>query len=126
MKQLWIAAAILALMVGLLAMNTHYLSDFLTPLSQSLSQASDAALEGNWETAQEKATLVRAEWEKHDRYLHMVQNHVEVDGISKLLTEAERCLADRRGKDYAAVSSTLTDALVHLDEMERLSAENLF
>lgn len=126
MKQLWIAVAILALMAGLLAANTHYLSHFLTPLSQSLAQASDAALEGDWQTAQENTQRIRAQWEKHDRYLHMVQNHLEVDAISKLLTEAEQCLADRRGKDYAAVSATLADALTHLDEMERLSAENLF
>lgn len=126
MKPLWIALAILAVMVGLLELNAHHLKEITEPLAASVHEAAQAAKEEDLEKAKTLSTQAREEWEKHIDRLRLVQNHANVNEIALLLEEALAYLDCGDIGEYTAISTRAARAMEELGGMEEVSLGNLF
>lgn len=126
MKQLWIASAILALMIGLLAWNTWYLRSVTEPLAEDLLAANRAAAEENWERAETLSRKSRDAWEAQIARLRLSQSHDDLTEIAALMDEALAFLHHNDLGEYAAANTRAAESLRELNLMERFSLGNLF
>ena len=126
MKPFWIALSILVAMALLLLFNMNYLTKAVEPLEASLSQAADAAREGDWETAERLTRQVKETWEEHAEYFHYVQNHTDIDEISVLLDESMAYIACQDTGEFVATNARALSTMDKLRDLEQLAAGNLF
>ncbi|MBO5727534.1 MAG: DUF4363 family protein [Oscillospiraceae bacterium] len=125
MKRLWIAVAILLVMLGSTLGNSWYIdrtvSDFLNQLSAAHKQAST----DNWERATQLTRQVVDHWQHHDFYFHVMLPHDDIDQIHLTFQEVEEYLELEEADQYNAASARLITQLGLLAEMEQLNLKNI-
>jgi hypothetical protein len=126
MRQLWVSAAILAGMVLLLWGNRLYLTQLLDPMEEDLTKATSAAQQGEIPRAAQLTRDLQAKWQGCAPYLRLVQCHTTVDEVATLLAEAEAYLTGGDTAAYAAANARIQGILAQVEEMERVTGENLF
>lgn len=126
MRQLWVAAAILLVMVGLLSWNMFWLQEVTDPIREDLAQGAAAVQAGDWDQAVQRTSQAQQRWRQEQDRLRLVQVHGEIDEVSALLGELEGILAQRETGEYLAVNRRAAEKLESIQRSERLSLENLF
>ena len=126
MRQLWVAAAILLVMVGLLSWNMFWLQGVTDPIRKDLAQGATAVQAGDWDQAAQRTSQAQQRWRQEQDRLRLVQVHGEIDEVSALLGELEGILAQRETGEYLAVNRRAAEKLESIQRSEKLSLENLF
>lgn len=126
MRQLWVAAAILLVMVGLLSWNMFWLQGVTDPIREDLAQGATAVQAGDWDQAVQRTSQAQQRWRQEQDRLRLVQVHGEIDEVSALLGELEGILAQRETGEYLAVNHRAAEKLESIQRSEKLSLENLF
>ena len=126
MRRLWISVAILGGMIALLIVNAIQLSGLVEPLTMYVTQASEAALAGEWPQANILSSKARSQWNTHTGHLRLVQCHTDIDTISVLLDEAEAYLTCQDIGGYTAANARIIGAMNDIRDLERISLGNLF
>lgn len=126
MRQLWVAAAILLVMVGLLSWNMFWLQEVTDPIREDLAQGAAAVQAGDWDQAAQRTSQAQQRWRQEQDRLRLVQVHGEIDEVSALLGELEGILAQRETGEYLAVNRRAAEKLESIQRSEKLSLENLF
>lgn len=127
MKRFWISVILLiALLVGSF-INNIYVKHFCDELNVDLTQAEEYAKNRDWNMASDYIERALAKWESHERYLHILFLHADIDNIFvdfhallQLATEQES------GGEYAAASASLKTRIGLLCEMDQLTWQNIF
>lgn len=97
MKKLWVAVAVLAVLLVLGIVSTIVMDTVHGELSEALEQAALLS-ETDWETAKALAESARAKWEKSSHLIAALADHEpleELDGLFAELAVYQR-YADRR------------------------------
>ena len=81
MKRLWIAAALLAFLLGASLANAWYAQRLTEDLGQRLRQAQALTQEENWDQAQSVTRQVYEDWQSHHFYFHTLMRHSDTDQI---------------------------------------------
>lgn len=126
MSRLWVSTVILAGMVLLLGLNSHYLTKITASLSDELVLASEAAESEDWDKAREYSRAVQEGWERNMPYLRLVQSHASINEIATLLDESMARLNSQDLGEYTATNARVLRHIAALCELERLSLGNLF
>ena len=125
MKRLWIAAALLALLLAGSLANAQYAQSLSAGLSGRLEQAHAMAREDRWEQARELTQAVYRDWQSHTFYLHTVMRHSDTDQILRSFQAVLQYLELQEMDQYAAANADLVTQLRLLAEMEQASVENV-
>ena len=125
MKRLWIAAAILLLLLAACLGSARYAARFTGALTSRLEQAQALAGEGDWEEASRLSREAFQLWQDHEFYLHVLMRHSDTDGILRAFRALEQYLALEETDQYTAANAELIAQLELLSEMEQPSWENI-
>lgn len=115
MKKLWVAVAVLAVLLVLGIVSTIVMEQVHGELSEALEQAALLS-ESDWETANALADSARAKWEKSSHLIAALADHEpleELDGLFAELAVYQRH-ADRRC--FAAVCVRIASLAEMLQE----------
>lgn len=115
MKKLWVAVAVLAVLLVLGIVSTIVMEQVHGELSEALEQAALLS-ETDWETANALADSARAKWEKSSHLIAALADHEpleELDGLFAELAVYQRH-ADRRC--FAAVCVRIASLAEMLQE----------
>ena len=126
MKHLWISLALLLWVTLLLLGNARHLTHLVQPMQEALTEASQAALQEDWDQAQALSQNALDHWEGSAGYLHMVQCHTDVDEVSVLLRESQSHLRARDTGSYTAANTRIIGVLEGIRTLEQVSLSNLF
>ncbi len=125
MKRLWIALALLALMLGAGLLNAWYAGSITEDMTRRLSQAQALAERGDWEQAEEETRRAYADWQSHRVYLHTTMRHSDTDQILRAFRQVLEYLELREPDQYNAANADLIAQLELLAEMEQPAATNI-
>lgn len=114
MKRFWIGVIILAILLAagigttVFAVRTH------TDISESLEQASEAALRGRWEEAKALSMGAKGKWEDYRKVTASIADHEPMEEIDDLFSQMEIYLLTRQQIPFSACCASLgilTDAI---------------
>ena len=125
MKRLWIATALLLVLLGSTLANSWYLERLITDLGRQLVRAQLQADENNWAQAQKLTKQVTEHWQKHDFYFHIMLPHDDIDDIHLTFREVQEYLLLQETDQYNAANAKLIAQLGLLAEMEQLNVKNI-
>ena len=125
MKRLWIAAALLTLLLALTLGNAWYSHTLTQSLSQPLVEAQQLARQQQWEQARQLTRQAYDSWNAHHTYLHCVLRHSDTDQILRSFRCVMQYLDLEEMDQYAAANADLISQLELLSEMEQASLVNV-
>lgn len=125
MRRFWTAAALLVLLLEGSLANAWYARTLTEDMGVRLDQAQAMAGAGKWGQAAELTGQVRADWEAHRLYFHVVARHSDADGIAKSFRAVEEYLALEEADQYHAANADLIAQLALIAEMEQPSWINV-
>lgn len=125
MKRLWIAAALLAVLLAGTLVNAWYVQSLCDSLTERLDTAQQLARAERWKQASELTRQVYQDWQKHHFYLHSVLRHSDTDQILRSFRSVLQYLDIQELDQYAAANADLLAQLELLAEMEQASVVNV-
>lgn len=125
MKRLWIAAALLAFLLGASLANAWYAQRLTEDLGQRLRQAQALTQEENWDQAQSVTRQVYEDWQSHHFYFHTLMRHSDTDQILRGFRQVLEYLSLQEPDQYNAANADLIAQLELLAEMEQASVVNV-
>lgn len=125
MKHLWIASAILLVLLVSTLCNSLYLGGIIDGYEQQLTQAHELASQGKWDESERITQQVYADWEGHDFYFHSLLRHVDIDEVRLTFHEVQEYLKLEEADQYNAANAKLITQLGLLAEMEQLTLKNI-
>lgn len=126
MKRIWIALAIMALILSGTLCHSLYISRFANDLTTLLESAESEAESSNWDKAAALTRTAQKKWVDRDRYLHITLRHDVTDGVYTSFREVlEYLQCQEDGGEYSAANARLIAQLELLSEAEQLTLKNI-
>ena len=125
MKRLWIAAALLAFLLGASLANAWYSQSLTGDMTDRLRQAQSLAEGENWDQAEAVTRQVYEDWQDHHFYLHTLMRHSDTDQVLRAFRQVLEYLRLQEPDQYNAANADLIAQLELLAEMEQPSAANV-
>ena len=125
MKRLWVAGAVMALMLGGTLVNAWYAETLTSGLAQRLEQAQVLAYGDRWPEAEALTKEVYQDWQDHHFYLHTVMRHSDTDQILRSFRGVLEYLKLGEIDQYTAANADLVAQLELLSEMEQATLVNV-
>lgn len=125
MKRLWIGLGLLGVMLLSGLWVTRYLHKTHDPGAAQLRRASDCAVAGNWEEAEELTEKARKQWEKSWNLTAAIYDHDVMDDIDVRFAMLDVFARGRDAVGYGAVCADLAELMEGLGKAHALSWWNL-
>lgn len=125
MKRLWIGVGFLAVILVVGIVLTVAFGRIHTPISDDLRQASQQALEQNWEKATALADSARAAWGKYQNFVAAVADHEPLEEMRSLLDQLKVYAQQHRTADFAAMCAQLASMAEAIWESQQVMWWNL-
>ena len=126
MRRLFISLVLLTALFCLAMYNSRYLDSYTKDLTTLLKQAELCAADGDWDAAFDKTEAALDKWDRHETYLHMVQQHRDTDAVLLSFKEVQQLIIHQEdGGEYSAANARLITQIELLYEMEQLNLKNL-
>lgn len=125
MKRLWIAAALLMVLLGASLANGRHAQELTGEMRESLRQAQDLAEQEDWGRAESLTRQVYEDWQSHHFYFHTVMRHGDTDQILRAFRTVLEYLRLQEPDQYNAANADLMAQLELLAEMEQASVVNV-
>lgn len=125
MKRLWIGIVLLVLLLAGSIWLTAKFSAMHNNLSETLSAASHAAQQQDWETAFALSDGAKKDWDKHRHLTAAFADHEPLEDLERLFDELEICETLSLHEEYAMVCSHLSRICAAIAESFRLTWWNL-
>ena len=125
MKRLYIAAALLLLLLGASLTNGWYARKVTGEMCQELRQAQLLAEVEDWSQAESITRQVYEDWQDHHFYLHTLMRHSDTDQVLRAFRQVLEYLRLQEPDQYNAANADLMAQLELLAEMEQASVVNV-
>ncbi len=125
MKRLWIAVALLVLLLVASLINAWYVQSLTEQMASRLEQAQQLTREDQWDQAKKITDQVQEDWQSHHFYFHTVMRHSDTDQILRSFGAVLQYLELQEMDQYAAANADLVAQLGLLAEMEQASLVNV-
>lgn len=125
MRRLWIGVGFLAVILAVGIVLTVAFGRIHTPISEDLRQASQQALEQNWEKATALADSARAAWGKYQNFVAAVADHEPLEQMRSLLEQLQVYAQQHRTADFSAVCVELASMAEAILESQKIMWWNL-
>lgn len=126
MKRLWIAAALLLLLLGASLLNGWYAQKLTSGMRQQLELAQTLSLRGDWGQAETLTRQAYRQWQGHHFYFHILMRHSDTDQVLRAFRSVMEYLKLQEPDQYNAANADLMAQLELLAEMEQASLTNVF
>ena len=126
MKRLWIAAALLLLLLGASLLNGWYAQKLTSGMRQQLELAQALSLRGDWGQAETLTRQAYSQWQGHHSYFHILMRHSDTDQVLRAFRSVMEYLKLQEPDQYNAANADLMAQLELLAEMEQASLTNVF
>lgn len=111
MKQFWLGVGLLAAMLLSGIWVTGKMQRMHEPAAAQLQQASQYAMQGRWEKAEQMSMDARKNWEKNRHLTASIVNHEPMDEIDALFSQLEVFGNGRNRISYCAACARLAELL---------------
>lgn len=108
MKRLWIGVGILLVLLALGIGTTVFAVHTHTGISQTLRQAAEAALTGEWNDAKALSLQAKEVWETHRHTTAAIADHEPMEQIDDLFSQMEVYLLTRQQIPFSACCASLS------------------
>ena len=125
MKRLWIAAALLVLLLGASLANGWYAEKITGAMRESLDQAQHLAEEGNWNRAEALTRQAYEDWLNRHFYFHTTMRHSDTDQVLRGFRSVLEYIRLQEPDQYNAANADLMAQLELLAEMEQPAIANV-
>ena len=125
MKRLWIAAALLALLLAASLTNAWYAQKLTGNMGERLRQAQTLTGQGNWDRAEALTRQVYEDWQDHHFYFHTLMRHSDTDQVLRAFRQVLEYLRLQEPDQYNAANADLVAQLELLAEMEQATVVNV-
>ena len=125
MKRLYIAAALLALLLGLSLVNGWYSERLTGEMREQLRQAQRLAEEEDWGRAEAVTRQVYEDWQNRHFYFHTTMRHSDTDQVLRGFLTVLEYVRLQEPDQYNAANADLMAQLELLAEMEQASVVNV-
>ncbi len=120
MNRLWIGigllAVLLAMGVGMLFVSQKFNEEF----SESLEQAGQFAMSGNWTAAEKQLAESKEKWQNYQRFWSASTDHAPVEQMQNLFSQLELFQARRLDVEFASACRALVNLAEAIDESHSL------
>lgn len=125
MKRLWMAAALLALLLGASLGNAWYAQDITNNMRRQLCQAQMEAEQGEWGRAEALTRQVYEDWQNRHFYFHTTMRHSDTDQVLRGFRTVLEYVQLQEPDQYNAANADLMAQLELLAEMEQATITNV-
>ena len=125
MKRLYIAAALLLLLLGASLGNGWYARKVTGEMCQELRQAQLLAEVEDWSQAESITRQVYEDWQGRHFYFHTLMRHSDTDQVLRAFRQVLEYLRLQEPDQYNAANADLMAQLELLAEMEQASVVNV-
>lgn len=125
MKRLYIAAALLALLLGASLVNGVYAEKITGDMREQLRQAQVHAEQGDWGKAEALTRQVYEDWQSRHFYFHTTMRHSDTDQVLRAFRTVLEYLKLQEPDQYNAANADLMAQLELLAEMEQATVTNV-
>lgn len=125
MKRLYIAAALLLLLLGASLTNGWYARKVTGEMCKELRQAQLLAEVEDWSQAESITRQVYEDWQGRHFYFHTLMRHSDTDQVLRAFRQVLEYLRLQEPDQYNAANADLMAQLELLAEMEQASVVNV-
>ena len=125
MKRLWIAAALLVLLLGASLANGWYARKVTGEMCKELRQAQLLAEVEDWSQAESITRQVYEDWQGRHFYFHTLMRHSDTDQVLRAFRQVLEYLRLQEPDQYNAANADLMAQLELLAEMEQATVVNV-
>ena len=125
MKRLYIAAALLALLLGASLANGVYAEKITGDMREQLRQAQTHAEQEDWGKAEALTRQVYEDWQSRHFYFHTTMRHSDTDQVLRAFRTVLEYLKLQEPDQYNAANADLMAQLELLAEMEQATVTNV-
>lgn len=125
MKRLYIAAALLILLLGVSLANGWYAQNITGEMCKELRQAQLLAEVEDWSQAESITRQVYEDWQGRHFYFHTLMRHSDTDQVLRAFRQVLEYLRLQEPDQYNAANADLMAQLELLAEMEQASVVNV-
>ncbi len=125
MKRLYIAAALLILLLGASLANGWYARKVTGEMCKELRQAQLLAEVEDWSQAESITRQVYEDWQGRHFYFHTLMRHSDTDQVLRAFRQVLEYLRLQEPDQYNAANADLMAQLELLAEMEQASVVNV-
>ena len=116
MKRLWIGVGILLFFLAAGIAVTVCFHHIHTPIQQTLEDASQKALAGQWEEAVALSQNARQRWERFRHFVAATADHEPLEEMDDLFSQLEICRAQRWEAEFAVLCARLAQMAAAMEE----------
>jgi len=121
MKRMWIGIGILLALLAMgIALTTAFNSLHL-PLAHKLNAAAEAALAGDWDTAEQSTRQCREHWDSCRRLTASFADHEPLEEMDGLLAQLEIWLWLREPEEFAVTAAEISSLARAIAEAQSLT-----
>lgn len=121
MKRLYIGIAILLFFLISGLFLTCSFGRIHAPLAQTLENASQAAIAGNWENAVCLADSAKTRWETYRNFTAAVADHEPLEEMDTLFSQLEIYEKLRLNVEFAGICTRLSQMAAAMEESQKLT-----
>lgn len=121
MKRLWLGVGILVLFLLAGILLTFSFCRIHAPLAQTLENASQMALSGNWESACAKARTAKLRWEQYRNFTAAVADHAPLEEMDALFSQLEIYISLSWQGEFAVLCMQLSQMAAAMEESQQLT-----
>lgn len=126
MKRSWFGFALLMVILACALLVSWVMTSVHRPVSQSLQQAADFALAGDWEEARRAAKNAEQQWQAWNGVRLCFADHTPAQDIDSAFAELRAYSAKKVTADFAAACLSLKERVDAMGKAHGLSLEELF
>ena len=121
MKRLYIGITILLFFLVAGILLTCSFRRIHAPLAQTLENASQAAMDGNWENALSLAESARGRWETYRNFTAAVADHEPLEEMDALFSQLTVYGKLRLHVEFADICAKLSQMAAAMEESQKLT-----
>lgn len=121
MKRLWVGVLILLLLLGAGIGITVFADHVHTGISDTLVQAADAALAGDWDAATTLSAAARNRWNTYRNITASIADHEPMEEIDSLFSQLEVYETTRQALSFSACCEALSVFTKAIGESQSVS-----
>ena len=125
MKRLYIAAALLLVLLGASLANAWYAQSLTGGMTDQLRRAQSLTEQDDWAQAEAVTRQVYEDWQSHRFYFHTLMRHSDTDQVLRAFRQVLEYLPLQEPDQYNAANADLMAQLELLAEMEQASVVNV-
>ena len=119
MKRLWIGIAVLTLLLAMGIVVSLAFRSIHLPTAQLLSQAGQAAMDGDWEQAEGLRQQAQQRWERGRKFSAAFSDHAPMDEIEGLFAQLEIYARARQQTHFSALCAQLSQRTEAITDSHR-------